>query len=206
MKLQTVLSLIAAVLSLASAMSAQTTQYPNELNGYEFFGSGKLKGLHLLSSTRDDVKRVFGTGCEKQCDLDADWTVNFEYFDEAWTREESNNRGDKRVYKLDPIYVGKLRQIDVKPKNRVSLANVTFPAAFSKTIISAAPDPNDPRAGARATVYDSFGDADGLSYQIFGPANPPPLPGSRMFKLGELMLIRYAIPKEREKSLFVLDK
>ena len=50
MKLQTVLSLIAAVLSLASAMSAQTTQYRNELNGYEFFGSGRLKGLHLLSS------------------------------------------------------------------------------------------------------------------------------------------------------------
>jgi len=111
MKLQTVLSLIAAVLSLASAMSAQTTQYRNELNGYEFFGSGRLKGLHLLSSTTDDVKHVFGAGCEKQCDLDADWTVNFEYFEEAWTREESNNRGDKRVYKLDPRYVGKLRQM-----------------------------------------------------------------------------------------------
>src|SRR5438067_2410345 len=60
MKRQTVLTVIAAVLSLASAMSAQTIQYPNELDGYKFVGSGKLKGLHLLTSTRDDLKRVFG--------------------------------------------------------------------------------------------------------------------------------------------------
>jgi hypothetical protein len=206
MKIASVLSIIAAVSSLALAMSAQTTQFPNELDGYQFFGSGKLKGLQLLSSTREDVKRVFGQSCENQCDYDDNWTVNFGYFDEGWTREESNNRGDRRVYKLDPKYIGKLRQIDLKPKKAVSFANISFPSAFSRTIVRAAPDPNDPRAGAAATVYDTFGDPNGLSYQIFAPANPPPLPGSRMFKPGELMLIRYTIPKEREKSLFILEK
>jgi len=206
MKPAPVLGVITFVLFLVFAVSAQTTQYPNELAGYKFFGNGKLKSLQLLTSTKEDVKRLFGADCEKQCDYDAEWTMNLEYFDEIWTREESNNKGDRRVYKLDTKYLGKLRQIDLKPKKAISFANTSFPAAFSKTIVTAAPDRNDPRAGAAATVYDSFGDVNGLSYQIFGPSNPPGFPGSRMYKPGELVMIRYTIPKAREKSLFVLEK
>jgi len=206
MKLARFFAVIAFVLSLALVMSAQSIQYPNELEGYKFFGDGKLKGLQLLASSREDVKHVLGPNCEKQCDYDANWTIDFEYFDEVWTREESNNRGDRHVYKLDPKYLGKLRQIDLKPKKAVSFGKIAFPAAFSKTIVRAAPDRNDPRAGAAATVYDSFGDANGLSYQLFGAPNPPGMPGSRIYQPGELVMIRYTIPKEREKSLFVLEK
>jgi hypothetical protein len=203
MKLAPILAVITAVLFVSVAMSAQ---FPNELEGYKFFTNGKLKGLQLLASNREEVKRLLGSDCEKQCDYDANWTIEFQFFDEIWTREESNSRGDRRVYKLDPKYLGKLRQIDLKPKQAVSFASISYPAAFSKTIVTAAPDRNDPRSGARSTVYDSFGDATGLSYQLFGPANPPGMPGSHMYKPGELVMIRYTIPKEREKSLFVLEK
>jgi hypothetical protein len=206
MRNASLLPAIFGVLLLVSGVSAQTGRYPNELEGYRFFTSGKLKGLQFLVSTKEDVKRILGEDCEKQCDYDADWMINFEYFDEIWTREESNNKGDRRVYKLDPKYLGKIRQIDLKPKKPVSFANVRFPASFSKTIVTVAPDPRDPRAGAAATVYDSFGDTDGLSYQLFGTSNPPPLPGSRVYKPGELVTIRYTVPKKREKSLFVLQK
>jgi hypothetical protein len=206
MKFSPFLAVIASALSFVLNMSAQTTQFPNELDGYKFFGSGKLAGLHLLASNREDVKRIFGVNCEKQCDYDADWSISFEYFDEIWTREESNNKGDKWVYKLDPKYLGKLRQIDLKPKKAIAFAKVVFPPVFSKVIVTAAPDRNDPRAGAAATVYDGFQDPNGLSYQLFGQSNPPGMPGSRQYKPGELVLIRYTIPKEREKSLFVLQK
>src|SRR5512140_1778331 len=128
MKFAPVLAVVVCVLSLSLAMCPQSNQYPNELDGYKFFGSGRLKGLHLLTSTRDDVKRVFGADCESSCDYDANWTVSFEYFDEVWTREESNNRGDRSVYKLDGRYLGKLRQIDLKPKKSVFFDNITLPA------------------------------------------------------------------------------
>jgi hypothetical protein len=144
MKLAPILAVITAVLFVSVSMTAQ---FPNELDGYKFFANGKLKGLQLLASSREDVKRVLGSDCEKQCDYDANWSISFQYFDEIWTREESNSRGDRRVYKLDPKYLGKLRQIDLKPKQAVSFANISFPAAFSKTIVTAAPDRNDPRAG-----------------------------------------------------------
>ena len=156
MKSASILAVITCVLYLVLGMSAQSTQYPNELEGYRFFVGGKLKSLQLLVSTKDDVKRVFGEKCEKQCDYDADWSVNFEYFEDIWTKESSNNKGDWRTYTLDPRYLGKLRVIDLRPKKPIPFANVSFPETFAKVVVTAT---SDARSGSVVTVNDSFQDA-----------------------------------------------
>ncbi len=205
MKHTPILAALTIAFSLALGISAQTNQSSNELEGYRFVGSGKLKSLQLLVSTRDDVKRVFGNQCEKQCDYDADWTVNFEYYDDIWTKESSNNRGEKWTYFLDSKYLGKLRTIDLKPKNPVSFAKVTFPDTFKRVIVTAT---SDKRSGSIKTVNNAYQDANGLIYELFGQTSQSEAPGTnaRPLKPGDLVLIRYTISKEREKSLFVLQK
>ena len=150
-----ILATAACVLYLVLGVSAQSSQYPNELEGYRFFGKGKLKNLQLLVSTKDDVKRVFGEKCEKQCEYDADWSVNFEYFEDIWTTESSNNKGDKRTYTLDPRYLGKLRVIDLRPRKPLSFTNISFPGLFAKVVVTST---SDARSGSVVTVNDSFQD------------------------------------------------
>ena len=198
MRFASILAVITCVLYLVLGVSAQSGQYPNELEGYRFFAIGKLKRVQLLVSKKDDVKRIFGEKCEKQCDYDADWSVSFEYYEDIWTKESSNNKGDKRTYMLDPKYLGTLRAIDLRPKKSTSFANVSFPASFAKIIASST---SDARSGSVVTVNDSFQDPNGLSYEIFGHSST-----AKSYKPGDLVLIRYTIPKEREKSIFVLQK
>ncbi|HMS41797.1 MAG TPA: hypothetical protein PKE69_16315, partial [Pyrinomonadaceae bacterium] len=54
--------------------------YPNELEGYKFFDKGKLKGLKLTVSTKEDVIKIFGSDCESGCDYDEIWKIDFSYF------------------------------------------------------------------------------------------------------------------------------
>jgi hypothetical protein len=73
-------------LSLALGLSvntfAQGIQFANEIKGYEFYGQGKLKGLALKTSTRDDVKLAFGSDCDwTYCDYNDKWEVMFVYLE-----------------------------------------------------------------------------------------------------------------------------
>ena len=156
-------------------------------------------------SSKDDVKQIFGEKCEKQCDYDADWLVSFEYFDDIWIKESSNNKGDKRTYHLDPRYLGKLRVIEIRPKKQISFANVSFGPAFKNLIITSTPDG---RSGTSSTtVNDAFQDADGLTYEIYSRTNNDDLraKNATSHNKGDLVLIHYEIPNDRKNDLFVLD-
>jgi hypothetical protein len=182
---------------------AQNTEYPNELEGYQFFGSGKLKSLQLLVSSKEDAKRSFGGTCEKQCDYDTDWSIRFEYFDDIWIKESSNDKGDKLRYLLDSKYLGKLRTIEIKPKNRVSFLNISFPDSFKRVIVTSTTDARGGRS--RMTVNDAFQDANGLTYEIYSRTNYDDIKQTRYTIKGDLFLIRYNITMEMEKGLFVLQ-
>ena len=117
------------MLALASAAQAQNNPYPNELQGFEFFGKGKLKGLKLGVSTKETVKSIFGEECEYFCDYDKDWTVTFSYYDIDLMKEEADENGKKTVYYIDSKYLYKLRSIELRPKKQISLAEVCFPNA-----------------------------------------------------------------------------
>lgn len=203
MKYQFILIISAFILVFAIDVAAQTTLYPNELAGYKFFGSGRLKGVQLLVSSKDDVKRIFGESCEKQCDLDTDWSVGFEYFDDIWTKERSNIKGDKATYYLDPKYLGKLRVIEIRPKKRIPFAGVTFTDAFKKVIVTST---SDKRTGSRVTISTAYQDADGLTYEIFESTDLDALDQKNVPEhiKGDLVVIRYNIRQDQEKGLFVL--
>ena len=206
MRFAPIFAVIACFLLVDSGVSAQSDQYPNELEGYKFFGRGKLKDLHLLVSTKDDVKRIFGEKCEKRCDYDLNWSVNFEYFDDIWITERSNAKGDKLTYTLDPKYLGKLRVIELRPKNSIYFKNITFPRSFERIITTST---TDARGGkSRMTVNDAFQDAIGLTYEIFVRTNYGDMKtkDSRSFNEGELVVIHYRIPAGQQRSLFVLKK
>lgn len=193
-------------LTFAVCVSAQVNQYPNELKGYDFFASGKLKALQLTASSKKDVKKIFGEKCEKQCDYDTDWLINFEYFEDIWVKTDRNEKDEKLIYLLDSQYLGKLRSIEMRPKKQISFVNVAFPNTFQQLIKTST---TDSRSGkSRMTVNDEFADSHGLSYEIYIRTNYDDIPNkkAKTYSKGELVSIRYGIPKELENNLFVLQK
>jgi len=111
---------------LALSAVAQTNPYPNELSGYEFYRSGRLKDLKPLVSTKADVIRVMGSNCENNCDYDDNWTISFAYVGNGWTRSDGEHR-----YKARPEFAGKLHDISFQPKHPIVLSSAdAFPIGF----------------------------------------------------------------------------
>ncbi len=184
--------------------SAQNSGYPNELEGYQFYGSGKLKSLQLLASSNDDVKRVFGGTCEKQCDYDSDWFINFEYFEDIWIKESTDTSGKKLTFLLDSRYLGKLRVIELKPKCRMSFLSFSFPETFNRAIVTSTTHARNNRG--RTSTSDAFQDSNGLTYEIQNQTSRDDIPSkNRKVLKGDLILVRYNITGEKQKDLFVLQ-
>ena len=185
---------------------AQDNQYSNELSGYQFFGKGRLAGLKPGVSTKEDVKKIFGKNCEKICDYDADWTVNFSFYENNWTKEDTNENGVKNVYYLEPKYLGKLRKIEITPKKQKSFANVSFPNTFQKLMRSQI---TKNRSGkGRMITYESFQDANGLVYELYNTTDYDEIKtkNERSYNKGDLFSIQYSISKEQEKIMYTLKK
>jgi len=207
MKAAKIIFIFILSLVFAKTSQAQIPSYPNELKSYEFSGKGKFKELKPGVSTREDVKRVFGAACENQCDYDADWTINFDYYENIWIKETTNEKGEKSVYHLDSKYIGKLRKIEILPKKQISLANVSFPAAFQKLSRSLITD--DTRTGkGRMMTYDLYQDSNGLTYELFNATDYDSImaKNEKSYKKGDLFSIQYSISKEQEKVMYILQK
>lgn len=194
------------LLAFAVCISAQHNPFPNELKGYEFFGNGKLKDLQLTASSKDDVKQIFGTNCEKQCDYDADWSIEFEYFEDIWVMTDRNEKDEKLTYLLDSKYLGKLRSIEIRPRKQTSLADVSFSNVFQKLALTSTSTFRSDKS--RISGDEAFEDSNGLTYEILNQTIKYDIKNkkSRSYNKGDLVLIRYSIPKDSEKDLFVLQK
>lgn len=206
MKLAKTFIVFTFLLAFAICVSAQSNQYPNELKGYEFFGNGKLKGLELIVSSKDDVKRIFGNKCGEKCDYDADWTIRFSYYEDIWIRESRNEKDEKLTYFLDSKYLGKLRSIEIRPKKQVSFVNAYFPNTFQKLLMTSN---GALRSDKRRMLGDeAFQDSSGLTYEILSriSCNDSEDKKAESYNNGELVVIRYDIPKDLEKGLFILPK
>jgi hypothetical protein len=122
------------LLTFAVYVSAQTNQYPNEIEGYEFFKSEKLSALKLLASDKDNVKAIFGEKCEHGCDYDDDWKISFSYVNSGWSRKFTVN-GEEQIYKPKPEFVGKLAGITFNPKRQILLHDsITIPRELNCSI------------------------------------------------------------------------
>ena len=134
--------------------------YPNELKGYKLFNKGKLQGLKLTISTRNDVKKNFGENCDSLCDLDEKWRVYFRYFDNTSFEKEVNNVKTKMVSKEE--YIGKLYSITLKPKAAILFDKVVFPTSFDKSNGFSAS--HDGMGGGTNSSYFEYEDRYGLEY------------------------------------------
>lgn len=194
------------LLAFAVCVSAQINPYSNELKGYEFFGNGKLKDLHFTVSSKDDVEKIFSADCKKQCDYDADWSVRFEYFEDIWIKENRNEKDGKLTYFLNSKYLGKLRSIEIRPKRQISFADVSFPSQFQRlSLTSTSLFDSDKN---RLIGDEAFQDSSGLTYEIVNETINYKFKNkeTKSYNKGDLVLIRYDIPKELKTILFVLQK
>lgn len=196
-----------AVFAFAPHVRAQSNAYPNELKGYEFFGKGKLKELKPGVSTKEDVKRIFGENCEASCDYDADWVVHFKFFENNWIKEDTDAKGKKTVYNLDPKYIGLLRRIEMRPKKRISFANFSFPNPFQRFLRSEINKEPDSKKSKMVT-YELFQDSDGLVYELFSGVDYDQIKakGERFYNKKDLYSVIYNIPEEQEKTMYKLQK
>lgn len=172
--------------------------YPNELKGYEFFDKGKLKGLKLTISTKEDVQNNFGADCERSCDYDENWTAYFSYFGDFYRERTENDVKTKIISK--PEYLGKLYSITLRPKKTVLFDKVVFPSKFHISYGHTAA--HDGKGGGTNTSYHSFTDRYGLEYSILEEISLTTIKDLKWQK-GELMSIEYTIPEKLEKEMFV---
>jgi hypothetical protein len=174
-------------LSLALGLSvntfAQGIQFANEIKGYEFYGQGKLKGLALKTSTRDDVKLAFGSDCDwTYCDYNDKWEVMFVYLESLWPYRDV--KGDY-VYELAPFpqFVERLWIIDFKAKKSLPLPRRTFSHKFDKEATQML------HAGTDILYYR---DPTGLIYTVLNEG---------VWK-GNLLNITYRVPLADRKDMF----
>lgn len=181
--------------------------YPNELQGYNFFDKGKLKGLKVTVSTREDVKKNFGSDCESGCDYNNDWSVNFSYFGTMTKEITVDEKKIKYVPKEE--YVGKVYSIRLIPKKRVSFSQIIFSNKFSHGNGFSVGDGFDSKGnftGAAGTSYDSYEDRYGLEYTIFQTGYTVGTAEKSKHSKGNLIEIEYSIPHQFEETMFIEQK
>jgi hypothetical protein len=184
---------------------------PNELEGYEFFKSGKLKQLRIGFSTKADVAKIFGSACEKPCQYDANWRITFDYFSATEVLVKNLNKTDEKNYVPRKEAVGKIQEVRIRPMNQISFQNVTFPANLKKYNYS---ETGYSRPEIRDGVeFDIYADSFGLQYLIFdklaGDKSKFTLDSRKQFsnfRQGDLIIIKYTITEEMENNFYVEEK
>jgi len=179
------------------------TVSPNELRGYQFFGSGKLKTVRLGVSRREDMIKLFGGSCEGPCDYDEDWTVWVNYF-------EKDNCGSQSVgdqttkYCPKEEYWGTLSFVCLSPKKRISFSKFQFPVAFYKGESYAIADSFSSKGfeGAVHTKIINYEDSYGLRYEVHGRETFRNIPGQSDSDPGDLIGVQYEIPNSFESSVY----
>ena len=178
---------------------------PNELRGFQFFAKGKLNGLKLGISTKEDVERIFGDSCEIECDYDENWSIWAGYFggDSTITETTADEMGAEVKYEYSPkaAYVGKLQVIHLTPKKRMPLQKKTFSGVFMQNeSFSVGDDWNeDGFAGAVHSTSKTYTDGYGLRYSVFeketfNNLKSKPKKTSADTRTGDLTQIEYSIP------------
>ncbi len=178
--------------------------YPNELEGYKLFDKGKLKGLKLTVSTREDVKKNFGSDCENSCEYNDKWKIDFSYFGSITKETTIDNKRIKYVPKEELI--GKIASIRLIPKQQLSFSRVSFPSKFSQLYGFAVGDDFDSEGrltSAVGTSYKTYLDRYGLKYEVYESGYTVGNAEKDNRRKGSLIMIEYSIPEMIEETMFV---
>ena len=161
MKSAKILFIIAFLLAFAFQVSAQSAQFPNELEGFQFFGKGKLKKLTLGLSMKKDVELIFGELCEKNnCDYDENFTIsiNYLYEDDCMTTQVVRDRIMCPLSK----FVGTIFSVELKPKRAFRFKEIltsNFNILGSGSLRE--------KGSGESISYLSFSDKHGLKYSVY---------------------------------------
>jgi hypothetical protein len=147
---------------------------PNEIQRYEFFKKGKLTGIRLGASTKEDMRRIFGSTCESVCDYDEHWKIWADYYEGrvefSQTSGDSNETKIETEYFPRPEFIDKLQTIRLTPKTPISFLKTSFPKTFGKNESYSIGDAWDENgfAGAVHTTSTIYVDGYGLEYSLYG--------------------------------------
>ena len=179
--------------------------YPNELTGYKFFDQGRLKGLKITVSTKEDVEKIFGSDCNGKCDYDSKWNVDFNYFGGITKEKTINER--KIIYVPKKELVGKVYSITFTPKQRIRFNQKVFPRTFNLSYGFSVGDSFDEngRLSAVGTSYRTYHDRYGLIYNIYSSGYAVNAEKEDQEK-GDLISIEYTIPEKIEETTFVEEQ
>lgn len=186
---------------------------PNEMPGYEFFKTGRLKPIRLGISTKDDMRRIFGDTCESTCDYDENWKIYADYYDNrvefSRTSGETKESEMETEYIPRPEFVDKVQSLRLTPNKRISFLKVLFPKTFGGNKSYAIGDAWDENGfgGAVHTTWTIYADGYGLEYSVFdaetfnnlrnkGPEVKEPI------RKGDLNSIEYSIPESFGDVIF----
>lgn len=174
------------ILFFAFPISAQKINFPNELKGFQFYKRGKLKNVELLTTTRQQIRDIFGDDCFFDgCSYDEDWDLGFMYYWEGFQTYKYEN-GVKKNYVVSPEYVDRVCRILLKPRKTISLKEFTFPKKFKA----------DFGIGEHSIKRKFFTDSNGLYYSVNGSVDGT--------DNGNLTNIQYGIPENLREEGFIL--
>ncbi len=189
---------------------------PNELEGFEFFKTGKLNNIRIGISTESDVQNIFGSSCEKPCDYDSNWIITVVYFDESDILienkyDQKSNKTIETHYIPKKEVIGKIVSVEVRPKKRTSFENVNFSGNLKKFshLENGYLTPSISKDGV---LIDIYADSYGLQYLIFDKFTSDNFKDTfnlrkrfSNFSKGDLITIKYMIPEELESNFYVED-
>jgi hypothetical protein len=149
-------------------------KYPNELTGYKFFQTAVWNTLEPLESTTADVDRIFGKSQSGFRNNDDKWGVLVHFVGE---KSECNGK-----YWPSEL-TGKLSDITLRPKVRVSFLSIKFPTAFKK---------GEWYSSHAIVQVDGYSDENGLTYFVYRDDSP-----DGTIKKGDLQSIVYSYSRKR---------
>jgi len=156
-----------ATLTAPAAGTGELSSYPNELPNLKFYDR-YLKPLRPYISDKAAVVRILGSDQGKELDT---WRIRpfFVAQDERST--------------VQPDLVGRLAEIEITPKHRLSMFGMNFPKAFVYG------------GGSVSEINvscDVYSDSSGLQYWILSE-------NSKVGKKGDLLRIVYGHSEELDK-------
>ena len=186
LKIVKLLIAINLLLIFALGTSGQTASFPNEVEGYKFYGAGKLRNIKILFSNEADVIKIFSKKYGKYNDYDDNWTVAFDFLRQGEYISEGTGRTEKRFY-LPKKYVGKLSEIHFLPKKHISFEEIKFSKSFREGMAGQSGDELHPED---AVSLKTFADDSGLEYVVCATASV-----SGKYRKGDVFSIDYTIDR-----------